>query len=157
MVGAISYILIAVLATLLLAAAIGDLRSRTIPNWLTGAIALLAVGWWWANGWTLWPDVALQIGVALAVLLIFTASFAFGWMGGGDVKLIAALALWFPLLAVIQMLVVMALAGGVLTIAMLAWHRWRKAEGRPEIPYGVAIVASGFWVVTNDILTNLVT
>jgi len=41
----------------------------------------------------------------------------------------------------------------VLTLFMLARHRWLKAEGRPEIPYGVAIVAAGFWVVANDVLT----
>ena len=154
MVGAISYILVAALAALLLAAAIGDLRSRTIPNWLTAAVALLSLGWWLVNGWALWPEIIVQIGLALIVFLMFSAAFAFGWMGGGDVKLIAALALWFPLPVLIEMLTVMALAGGALTLVTLAWHRWRKAEGNPEIPYGVAIVASGFWVVTNDILTT---
>jgi prepilin peptidase CpaA len=153
MVGAVSWILVAVLAVLLLVAAIGDLRSRTIPNWLTGAVALLAIGWWWANGWALWPDIAIQIAIALLLLLLFGALFAFGAMGGGDVKLIVALALWLPPSVVPEMLMVMALAGGVLTIAMLIWHRWRKAEGRPEIPYGVAIVAAGWWVVANELLT----
>lgn len=149
----LSFCLLAALAVLLLAAAFTDLRSRTIPNWLTGAVALLALPWWWAMGWGLWPDIAMQIALAAGLLLLFGAIFAMGAMGGGDVKLIVALGLWFPLISMTRMLMVMALAGGVLTVIMLAWHRWRKAEGRPEIPYGVAIVASGFWVVANDVLT----
>jgi prepilin peptidase CpaA len=61
--------------------------------------------------------------------------------------------LWLKLFPLVQMLVVMAVAGGLLTLFMLVRHRWLKAEGRPEIPYGVAIVAAGFWVVANDVLT----
>jgi prepilin peptidase CpaA len=147
-------VLFATLAMLLLiVAAVGDLRSRTIPNWLTGTVALLAVGWWWANGWSPWPDVALQIGLALIVFLLFAGAFAIGAMGGGDVKLIGALALWLPLAPLARMLVVMALAGGALTIVMLARHRWQGAEGRPEIPYGVAIAAGGLFVFANEFLT----
>jgi prepilin peptidase CpaA len=37
--------------------------------------------------------------------------FSFGWMGGGDVKLLTALALWLPWQAVIMLLVIMSLAG----------------------------------------------
>jgi prepilin peptidase CpaA len=155
-VGLVSWILVAVLTALLLVAAIGDLRSRTIPNWLTGAVALLATGWWWANGWAIWPDIAIVVGIALLLLLLFGAVFAFGAMGGGDVKLIVALALWLRPALIPEMLMVMALAGGALTILMLAWHRWRKMEGQPEVPYGVAIVAAGCWVVANDVLTILV-
>jgi prepilin peptidase CpaA len=95
----------------------------------------------------------MQVAAALVLLLLFGAIFAFGGMGGGDVKLIVALALWLPVMALADMLLVMAIAGGVLTILMLGWHRWRRAKGRPEIPYGVAIVAAGLWVVANDLLT----
>lgn len=153
MMGAFAYILLGALALLLLAAAWGDIRSRTIPNGLNATIALLAIPWWWANGWALWPDIALQIGVAAIIFGVFAIAFVLNAMGGGDVKLIAALALWLKLVPLAQLLVVMALAGGVLTLFMLARHRWLKAEGRPEIPYGVAIVAAGFWVVANDVLT----
>jgi len=147
-------VLFALFATLLLiVAAVGDLRSRTIPNWLTGAVALLAIGWWWANGWALWPDVALRIGIALIVFLLFAIAFAMGAMGGGDVKLIAALALWLPLAPLAQMLLIMALAGGALTLVMIARRRWLRAEGSSEVPYGVAIAAGGLWVFTNQFLT----
>ena len=151
--GAFANLLLGALALLLLAAAWGDIRTRTIPNGLNAVIALLAIPWWWANGWPLWPDITLQIGIAAIMFGLFAIAFAMGAMGGGDVKLITALALWLKLVPLTQMLVVMALAGGLLTLFMLARHRWLKAEGRPEIPYGVAIVAAGFCVVANDVLT----
>ena len=153
MTGGFAYILLGALALMLLAAAWGDIRTRTIPNGLNAAIALLAIPWWWANGWALWPDIALQTGIVAIIFGIFAIAFIFNAMGGGDVKLITALALWLKLVPLIQMLVVMAVAGGLLTLFMLARHRWLKAEGRPEIPYGVAIVAAWFWVVANDVLT----
>jgi prepilin peptidase CpaA len=37
----------------------------------------------------------------------------------------------------------MSIAGGVLTLGVVAWHRIREREGRPEIPYGVAIAVGG--------------
>lgn len=135
------------LAALLLVAAGWDLRSRIIPNWLNAAIALGAVGFWWAEGAHLWPDVALSVAVTLLVFALFFAAFAFGAMGGGDVKLIAALALWLPPGATLQLLFLMSLAGGIVTIATVAHHAARRAAGRPEIPYGVAISAAGLWMI----------
>lgn len=147
--------LIAALPLLLLArAAWGDVRTRTIPNWLCGAIAIAAPLWWWANGLPLWPDVPIQIGIAIAAFLLFTIPFAAGAMGGGDVKLIGALALWLPLPWLMRMLIVMAVSGGLLTLVMVVAHRWRRGEGNPEIPYGVAIALGGAWVIANDLLTT---
>src|SRR4028119_530374 len=129
--GALSWFFIALLAAALLLAAIGDWRSRTIPNWLNGAIALLAIPFWWATGLSLWPDVALQLGVALTVLFVFFLAFQMGQMGGGDVRMLFALALWLPPMAVVQLIVIMAIAGGVLTVAMLIPHRPLESRGNP--------------------------
>lgn len=145
----------ALLALLLLVAAWGDLRTRTIPNGLNAVIAFLAPLWWWAHGLPVWPDVAGQIGVALLVFALFTGAFAIGMMGGGDVKMIGALALWLQPWALGQVLIVMALAGGVLTLVIAVEHRWRRRPGEPEIPYGVAIAFAGLWSITNDILTSI--
>ena len=151
--GAVTYVAAGLLAVALVRAAIGDLRSRTIPNWLNLAIALGAPLWWWAHGWSLWPDVAIQLGLGLAVFLLFAACFAIGAMGGGDVKLITALSLWLPLVPLVRMLFAMALLGGLVTLATLAFHRLRKRQDTPEIPYGVAISLAGLWVFANDLLT----
>ena len=139
--------LIAVLAAMLIVAAAGDLRTRTIPNWLNGTIALGALPFWVVSGMAFWPDMALQIGVAAAVFALFAVAFYLGAMGGGDVKMVAAISLWLPLGAVIKLLVIMSLAGGVLTIAMLVRQRLSKSEKQIEIPYGVAIAFGGFWLI----------
>ena len=157
--GVIQIIILAALAGLLVHAAWGDLRTRIIGNRLNLAIALGAPLWWLAQGLPLWPDAAIQIGLAVLVFAVFAGCFALGMMGGGDVKLLAALALWLPPVPMLRMLVVMALAGGVLTLAFVILHRARKAEGRPEIPYGVAIVFAALCAlgsVANDILTTSV-
>lgn len=142
------YGLLACLAIALLIAAFTDLRSRQIDNWLTGAIALGAPLFWWASGLTLWPGVALQVGVALAVFAVLAVLFALRAMGGGDVKLLTALALWIAPRWFVELLVMMALLGGLLTIAFGAWHITRRRKDRLAIPYGVAIASAGLWVLT---------
>ena len=62
----IKYGLLAMLAIALLVAAFTDLKSRRIANWLNGAVALGAPLFWWATGMALWPDMALQVGLAVA-------------------------------------------------------------------------------------------
>src|SRR5688572_22080010 len=143
----LSWILLGLLTAMLLVAAAFDLKSRTIPNSLNLTIALLAIPFWWSTGLSLWPEAALQLGVALLVFAAFAGLFALGWMGGGDVKLIAALAMWLPWQAVLALIVLMSLAGGVLTMAMVVRQRLARKEGSPEIPYGVAIAFGGLWLI----------
>ena len=132
--------LVATLALLLLSAGIEDVRRREIANWKNATIALAAPLWWLANGLMPYPDMAIQIAFAFVVLLVFFGAFAMGWMGGGDVKLIAALALWLPIGGFVTMLMVMSIAGGVVTLAMLIERAIRKSGDAIEVPYGVAIV-----------------
>jgi prepilin peptidase CpaA len=148
----LAWILLALLALMLLAASAWDLRTRTIPNSLAAAIALLALPFWWATGLALWPDAALQVGVAVLVFGLFAAAFAIGAMGGGDVKLIAALALWLPWQAVLMLLVIMSLAGGALTAAMLIRKRLARSPDAIEVPYGVAIAFGGLWLIAQRFL-----
>ncbi|HYJ81812.1 MAG TPA: prepilin peptidase [Allosphingosinicella sp.] len=144
------------LAAAMLWAMVCDWRSRTIPNWLNATIALLAIPFWWSVGLGLWPEIALQVAVAAGVFGLFAIVFRFGGMGGGDVKMAAALALWLPYGGVVKLFVIMSLAGGVLTLAMLIAHRMAKAAGRPEIPYGIAIAIGGFWLIGERILNQFV-
>ena len=148
----LSTFLLMLLAALLLACCWSDWRSRTIPNGLNAAIALLAIPFWWAAGLALWPDIALQIGLAVAVFAIFALAFAIGAMGGGDVKLLGALALWLPWQALLAMLFVMSVAGGVLTLGFLVAGRIAGRKDRPEIPYGLAIAFGGLWVLSERFL-----
>jgi len=145
----IKYGLLAMLAIALLVAAFTDLKSRKIANWLNGAIALAAPVFWWATGMALWPDVALQLGLAMATFLGLSILFALKAMGGGDVKLLTALALWIAPAHFLQLLIMMALAGGVLTLAFGGWHIIRREKEKLAIPYGVAIAAAGLWVIAS--------
>jgi prepilin peptidase CpaA len=147
-------LLLGLLGLLLLVAAAIDVRTFTISNRLNAAVALLAPVYWWSIGLPLWPDAAIQVGVALAVFLLLAAAFYAGVMGGGDVKLAGALALWFSPASTIKFLVLMSIAGGVLTLAVLGVHRFRKKPGRPEIPYGVAIAFGGLWILAQRFLNH---
>jgi len=147
-------LLLGLLAVLLLVAAVIDVRTFTISNRLNIAVALLAPLYWLSVGLPLWPDAFIQIGVALAVFLLLAGAFYAGMMGGGDVKLASALALWFSPASTLQFLVVMSIAGGVLTLILFGVHRLRKKAGRPEIPYGVAIAFGGLWILTQRFLNH---
>lgn len=142
-----SLVLAVGLALMMLAAAISDLRTRTISNGLNSAMALAAIPYWFAIGLSPWPDMAWQFGFAFMVFAVFVGLFMVGGMGGGDVKMIGAVALWVPPSLLLPMLMVMAIGGGVLSAAMLAHKYWTKKTEPPEVPYGVAIAAAGLWML----------
>ena len=147
-------LLCAALAVMLLWAALVDIRTRTIANGLNLTIALMAPLFWWAAGVDLWPDAAIRVGVAAAVFLLLALAFYAGAMGGGDVKLAAALALWFSPASTLKLLVLMSLAGGLLTLIVMIEHKYKKNEGRPEVPYGVAIAFGGLWLLAQRFLNH---
>ncbi|MGH6650642.1 MAG: A24 family peptidase [Sphingopyxis sp.] len=145
--GSISLGLMAMLAVLVIAAAVSDLRSRTISNGLNGTIALLAIPFWLVSGLSAWPDMTVQIGAAVLVFLLFAGLFFLGGMGGGDVKMIGAMMLWIPLPLFMPTLTVMAIAGGILSAVMLIHIKMRPSDKPVEVPYGVAIAVAGLWAL----------
>ena len=146
--------LAAILLLLFLAAAVEDLWRLQIGDWLSagvaaGAFLALGIGGAVAGIWQNLLLFALVLGLG-------TLLFARGWMGGGDVKLLAAAALWFDLHHGWKMLVAVAIAGGleslmILSLRLLPWSAgartriaWlRKGEA---LPYGVAIAAGMIWI-----------
>ena len=157
-------LLTAILAVLLIIAAVVDIRTFTISNRLVIAVALLAPLFWLAAGIPLWPDAAYRIAIAAAVFVGLAATFYLGMMGGGDVKLAAALALWFSPASTIKFLVIMSLAGGLLTVVVLILHRLKarraplpegeKDQAKPEVPYGVAIAIGALWILAQRFLNQ---
>ncbi|RDC59298.1 Prepilin peptidase [Alteripontixanthobacter maritimus] len=141
------YGLLCALAIALLYAAFTDLRSRRIANWLTAAIAVAAPLFWWASGLSLYPGVLLQLGVAAASFVVLAGLFALRAMGGGDVKLLTALALWITPMLFLKLLIIMAITGGILTIVFGGWHIMRRRKDRLAIPYGIAIAIAGLWII----------
>lgn len=113
---------LACLAGLLVIGSLSDIESRRLPNWLTAAVAAL-----YALFVIVSPTPVAWLsafGVAGVVFALGFACFAFQLMGGGDVKLMAGLALWAGLDHIALFLMVTSLAGGLLAIVMLAFRRW---------------------------------
>ncbi len=152
---------------LLIAAGAGDLLKYRISNRIVVAVVVAFVlaavfkGSWPAFGWS-----ALA---ALGMLFLGAGLFALGLFGGGDVKLISAMALWTGIVDLPRFLLVMSAAGGVLGVVWLVRRRRRHAQvpvdevaadgvvaDRPisapesnppkvpdKLPYGVAIALAG--------------
>jgi len=143
------------LYVLLVIAALQDGWSMKISNWVSGAIAVGAFVAIALDGPIvgLWQNLLLFAGM----LAIGTFFFSRKWMGGGDVKLLAAGALWCNFSAGWKMLVAVALAGGIETILILLargynWsdrtlERVEFLRRRGGVPYGIAI-AAGLILVT---------
>jgi prepilin peptidase CpaA len=153
--GGFTHILAAILAALLVWAAIVDLKTRTIPDWLNIVVAAMAPLFWWASGIPFYPDAVERICAAYLIFVLFFGMFSLGGMGGGDVKLGTAIALWFAPLATLQFFVITSLTGGFVSVA--AWfhhHKIRRSEGKTEVPYGVAIALGGLWLLAQRFLNH---
>ena len=147
--------LAALLYILLVIAAVQDGWRMKISNWISGAIAVGAFIAVALDG----PIVGLWQNLTLFVGMLAVGTFMFGrnWMGGGDVKLLAAGALWCDFASGWKMLVAVALAGGLETILILTARNFNWSEQTLErveflrrrggIPYGIAI-AAGLILVT---------
>jgi prepilin peptidase CpaA len=145
-------------AIVLLIASYHDLRHRSIPNTMPIAVASAAL-----VKWLVIAQFAPALWAAAAAAMVFAATallFARGWLGGGDVKLAAAVVFFLGAPATAQFLLLMALIGGVLALAMLAGQRRPRAAATdaaasipavaPTIPYGVAIAAAGIAMMVLD-------
>ena len=152
--GAFTEVLLGGLAAILVVAAVIDVRTYTISNRLNLTVACLAPVYWLSIALPVWPDAGIQLATGAGVFALLAAGFYAGMMGGGDVKLAAALALWFSPASTLKFLVLMSLAGGVLTLVVMALHRVKRREGRPEIPYGVAIAFGGLAILTQRFLNQ---
>ena len=149
---------------LLLYVAMIDIATRLIRNEICLVLALLGIAGQFASP----MEVTESLIAATILLLLLIVIYQWGWIGGGDVKLLVALAIGLPLMGVIQLLTITALAGGVLALVHLmmrllpypklapagsslvrrvyAIERWRHLRRAP-LPYGVAIACGGIWTI----------
>ena len=141
-----------------------DIATRSIRNEICLVLALLGIAGQFASP----MQVAGSLIAATILLALLLVIYQWGRIGGGDVKLLVALAIGLPLMGVIQLLTITALAGGVLAVVHLmmrllpypklspagsslvrrvyAVERWRHLRHAP-LPYGVAIACGGIWTV----------
>ncbi len=144
---------------LCLHAAIHDVRTLTIPNWLNLAIALLALPAILLAA----PDLKAMNGYWFAATVAFLVSgclFYAGVFGGGDAKMIPAVMLWIGAEGALTFVMWMALAGGLLALVVMAARRLvpAGAAGRISpalqdgsgVPYGVAIAAGALAAIPHS-------
>ena len=111
-------------------AAASDLFTMTISNRVSlalvaGFLALALLGGMGVH------DMLLHIGAGAAVLVVAFACFAMGWVGGGDAKVAACVALWFGFDHLLNYLLYASLFGGALTLLLLQFRQW-------PLPYQLA-------------------
>jgi prepilin peptidase CpaA len=162
-------VVVVLVVILLLAAAWNDIATRLIPDCLPIALAILGALTRLMAG----PAaLAVSFGLALGLFAFLVLLHARGALGGGDVKLAAAICLGLSPLAAWRFVVVTAMAGGVLGMLHLAARvalrgaaahrpaprgstlllrvfraeRWRIAR-HGSLSYGVAIACGGIWAV----------
>lgn len=143
------------LPAMMIIAALSDVSTLRIPNWLTGLTAALFFPMAYVTGM---PLVEFGLHLLAGVILFFAgyALFAGGLFGGGDAKLMAAAGLWFGTSQTVSFLVLTAVAGGVLAATFALWSVvmvfWEihgpMAEASfaqklkklsPKVPYGFAL------------------
>jgi prepilin peptidase CpaA len=159
--GTLHYLALGGFVALMAIAAFEDFRRFTIPNWLTLGLCAL-----WPLSLLAASSVAGAVGdltCGLSVFAVGALLFARGYLGGGDVKLLAAAALWAgpPLLP--SLLIVTGLLGGVLALILVSpigailvsGTRARlgftaspeTAVASTPVAYGVAIAAAALIVI----------
>lgn len=104
-----------------------------------------------------WPDLAASLAAGLVILSSGAILFAMGWMGGGDVKLLAVAGLWLGPAGAASLVLLTAIFGGVLTLAIMmaretgmdrltGGHIAALRDPADRVPYGIAIAAAGLAV-----------
>jgi prepilin peptidase CpaA len=149
-----------VFTAILVIAAIGDLKTRRIPNRIVALLAVLGLAFTIAQNPVL-TAFARAGGGLLVGLLFWLPFYAFGWLGAGDVKLYAAAGAWLGPMRALDGALVGAVSGGILSIIWLirlqgvresmrtlsmaaatprVLSQGAAGEGkRSTLPYGVAI------------------
>ena len=146
----------AVFVLLLLQAGLGDLARMRIPNRLVLVLLLGYAVLAPLSGFSLLA-ISLGLGGAAVVFGLGLCLFACGWMGGGDVKLMAVVSLWLGLPHLGDFLLWTSVFGGLLTLGLmicrarplpeaLAGRALSLRAGETRVPYGVAIAAAGLFV-----------
>lgn len=145
-------------------AVISDLSSLKIPNRVSLAIVCLYPAHVLLSPAPVdWTGAVL---VAMGVFAVTTVFFAFRWMGGGDVKLFAATALWMGPQGILGFLFVTALAGGLLALILKKEVRTALAFAADSlgqkgirdtflenaVPYGLAIGVGGAFIAVKTFL-----
>src|SRR3569623_2674021 len=160
----ISLVALFVVPLLMAYAASSDLLTMRIANWLVAVLVVAYLVLALFAGLPL-DQVGISVAAAVIVLAFAFAFFAFGWIGGGDAKLVAATTLWVGLGMMFQYLIYAALLGGGLTILILALRRYtlpaalqkqrwldRLHDAKSGVPYGIPLAIAALLVYPDTVL-----
>jgi prepilin peptidase CpaA len=141
--------LLIVLGCAMVAAAVQDAARLRISNLTVVVVLLGAIAAALIRGptWSLWENLV----VFAAMLALGTLAFSRGWLGGGDVKLFAAAALWFDLSSALTFVVLVLLSGGFVAVGYLLTRPFRPVppggKMARRIPYGIAIAVGALAMI----------
>lgn len=139
-------------------AAASDLFTMTISNRVS--LALVAGFFVLALSGGMAPyEMLSHVGAGALLLVVAFTCFAMGWMGGGDAKVAASVALWFGFAPLMDFLLYASLFGGALTLLLLQFRQWplpyglagqawlaRLHDKETGIPYGIALTLGALTV-----------
>jgi prepilin peptidase CpaA len=150
-------------------AAASDLLTMTIANKLVAAMIVAFAVCLPLIGMS-WNEIAMHLAAGAVVIAFAFAFFAAGWIGGGDAKFAAVVALWLGWDHLIDFSVYASLFGGALTLLVLSFRRsvlpafvirqpWlqRLHDENAGVPYGVALAAAGLATYPDTIWMRLAT
>jgi prepilin peptidase CpaA len=105
-------------AVILIVAALRDIAVRSVPNWMALAVAALGLV---ARS----LDGSLPYALLASFIVFCSAAFCWrrGWLGGADVKLLAAATLIVPPASAYSLVTAVTLAGGLLAVGYLGARR----------------------------------
>lgn len=148
----LAFVIVIVFAATMLMASFKDATTMTIPNWISLALIaafFLIIPFVWPG----WAGLGTHLLVGITFFIAGFAMFAFGWLGGGDAKLMAATALWWQWPDATIYVLYTTIFGAILAIALMMGRRfipvriltapwaYKMFKDEKKMPYGLALAA----------------
>lgn len=156
----LAIILLTLFGAGLLFAALHDVATMTIPNWISIAFVAVFPVTGFVAGLS-WMEIGMSLLAGFIALLICFGLFSLGIFGGGDAKLLPAVFVWIGMPALLHYIYGIAIVGGLLSLLILLTRKLAPREAvpgflqrsfveGPGIPYAVAIAAGAIWAAPHS-------
>ncbi len=153
-------------AVLLLFAAVHDIGFRTVPNRVSAALLVCGILLRLIDGGA--HELMWGLLCGGSVFIVTYACWRFGWMGGADVKLLTAAAVFVPPIMVPTLLLATSIAGGLIAMVYVVGSlvaprpgaerpsgllrralrcELRRLRRRGPLPYAAAIATGGVFAI----------
>ncbi len=146
----LAFIIVIIFGSTMLMASFKDATTMTIPNWISLTLIAgfcLVIPFVWPG----WSELGTHIFVGLTFFLVGFALFAFGWLGGGDAKLMAGTALWWQWPDALIYVLYTTIIGALLALALIIGRKfipvkiltapwaYKMFKDEKKMPYGLAL------------------